>query len=180
MKLDITETVKAPEGVTISLDGRTLTVKGPKGEITRRLPDPRIALVVKDNTVTLSCKNGTKRHKRTINTYRAHINNMTHGVQTPYHYKLKICSGHFPMNVSLSGDTLSVKNFLGEKNPRELTIKKGATVNVNGDEITVESCDKELAGNVASDIELLTIKKGRDLRVFQDGIYITEKAGTKT
>lgn len=178
MKLDITETITPPEGITVTLDGRLLTVKGPKGEVTKQLYTPMITLSVDNNIVTLSCKKGTKRHKRSINTYRAHIQNMITGVQTPYIYKLKICSGHFPMNVAVSGNKISVKNFLGEKNPRELTIKQGATVKVNGDEITVESCDKELAGNVASDIELLTTKSGRDLRIFQDGIYITEKAGT--
>ena len=104
---------------------------------------------------------------------------MIKGVQQPYTYRLKICSGHFPMNVSISGDQFIVKNFLGEKSPRTLKLKKGATVKVEGDQILVESCSKELAGQQASDIELLTAKRNRDLRVFQDGIYMIEKAGEK-
>ena len=54
--------------------------------------------------------------------------------------------------------------------------RASATVKVEGEKITVESCDKELAGKIASDIELLTSKSNRDLRVFQDGIYMIEKA----
>jgi large subunit ribosomal protein L6 len=81
------------------------------------------------------------------------------------------------MNVSVSGDQLIIKNFLGEKSPRTVKLKKGVTVKVDGDKILVESADKDLAGSMASDIELLTSKRNRDLRVFQDGIYMIEKAG---
>jgi len=176
MKIDRHEEIKAPEGVTITQQDRNITIKGPKGEVTKRLYTPLISVAVKDNMVVLSAEKGTKRHKRMVHTYRAHVRNMITGVQTPYTYKLKICSGHFPMNVSVSGNKLIVKNFLGEKSPRELTLKSGASVKVEGDIVIVESCDKELAGNVASDIELLTTKQGRDLRIFQDGIYITDKA----
>jgi len=178
MKLDITETIEFPEGITGTLDGKQATIKGPKGEVSKLFNAPIVSVALEGNKITFSALKGTKRHKRMINTYRAHINNMITGVQTPYLYKLKVCSGHFPMNVALNGDQVVVKNFLGEKKPRTLTIKKGAIVKINGEDITVESCDKELAGNVASDIELLTVKRNRDLRVFQDGIYITEKAGT--
>lgn len=177
MKLAITETIELPEQVTATLDGGLLTIKGPNGEISRRLNDPYVTLKTEGSTITLSNKNATKREKRMINTYRAHINNLIRGVQEPYQYKLKICSGHFPMNVSISDNTLSVKNFLGEKSPRSARLKQGADVKIEGDLITVTSPDKELAGNVASDIELLTKKSGKDLRVFQDGIYIIEKAG---
>ena len=83
------------------------------------------------------------------------------------------------MNVSIQGDNFVVKNFLGEKSPRTIKLKKGATVKVEGDQILIESCDKDMAGQQASDIELLTAKSNRDLRVFQDGIYMTEKAGKK-
>ena len=80
------------------------------------------------------------------------------------------------MNVSVSNNQFVVKNFLGEKSPRTMNIKDGdVEVKINGDIIEVSSCNKEKAGNVASDIELLTKKVGKDVRVFQDGIYIVEK-----
>ena len=73
----------------------------------------------------------------------------------------------------------SWKNFLGEKSPRTLTLKKNVSIKIEGDLIAIESPNKELAGQMASDIELLTAKANRDLRVFQDGIYMIEKAGKK-
>ena len=51
------------------------------------------------------------------------------------------------------------------------------TYDYDSKDITIESPDKELAGNTASQLELLTAVKNRDLRVFQDGIYIVNKAG---
>lgn len=79
------------------------------------------------------------------------------------------------MNVSLNGNQFSVKNFLGEKVPRLLTIKEGVDVTVSDTEVTVESIDIEKAGQVAADIEQLTRVTNKDIRIFQDGLYITKK-----
>lgn len=179
MKANINETLTLPTGVTATLADRKVTIKGPKGELSRELNEPAVDLKATATTITLTCKKATKKELRVINSFIAHIHNMEIGVQTPYKYKLKICSGHFPMNVSISGDIMSVKNFLGEKSPRTLKLKKGVTTKVNGEFIDVESADKDLAGQQASDIEALTAKSNRDLRVFQDGIYMIEKAGEK-
>jgi large subunit ribosomal protein L6 len=102
---------------------------------------------------------------------------MIKGATEGHVYKLKVCSGHFPMNVAVAGKDFVVKNFLGEKKPRQVAIKEGVDVKVEGEIVTVESCDKELAGQTAADIETLTRITNRDLRIFQDGIYITEKDG---
>ena len=102
---------------------------------------------------------------------------MAKGVLEGYKYTLKICSGHFPMNVSVGGGQLIVKNFFGEKVPRTLEFSKSAKVTIEGEIIHVESTDKEIAGQVAAAIEQLTRRPGFDTRVFQDGIYITNKDG---
>lgn len=177
MKQDIEETLQIPQGVTITIVEKTLTVKGPKGEIQRQIPVFGIKTEVKGNEFKISAKKTTKREKTQLYTTLAHTKNMIKGVQTPYKYTLKICSGHFPINASVSGANLIVKNFLGEKFPRTMPIKKGVIISVQGDKILVEAADKELAGQSASAIELLTAISNRDQRIFQDGIYIIEKAG---
>ncbi len=176
MKSTIKEALTIPEGADVSKQGNIFIVKGPKGEIKREFANARIEIKVDGNKLLLSSKKATKREKALLYTFVAHLRNMINGVKEPSTYKLKICSSHFPMNVSISGNQLVVKNFLGEKTPRTLNIKHGVDVKIAGDEITVASCDKELAGMTASAIELLTAVKNKDLRVFQEGIYIVEKA----
>lgn len=174
---ELKEEIEVPEGVEISIDKGIVKAKGKKGECQKRFADPRIAVSAKDNKIIISAKNATKREKTKIGSCASHISNMLAGANEGHVYRLKICSGHFPMNVSVSGKELVVKNFLGEKSPRVLKIREGAEVKVEGDVINVESCSKETAGQTAADIEKLTRITNRDLRIFQDGIYITEKDG---
>jgi large subunit ribosomal protein L6 len=176
MKQDMLERVEIPEGITVTFD-EFVTVKGPKGEVTKKLFHPFVSMKQKDKEIVIKAKKATKREKKLIFTFRAHLRNMIKGVVEPWVYKMKVCTGHFPMNVSMQGDKLVVKNFLGEKVPRTLKIRQGVKVTVQDKDVTVESVDKESAGNVASDIELLLTIRGRDLRKFQDGIYIVSKAG---
>jgi len=176
MKQDFEEKIEIPDGIQVTGNNH-VTVKGPKGELKRSFNFPGVEVKVTAKEIIVTAKKATKREKKIIYTYLAHLRNMLNGVQEPWIYKLKVCASHFPMNVSVSGKEFIVKNFLGEKVPRKMIIKEGVTVKVDGKDVLVESIDKELAGNTASEIELLTVIRGRDLRVFQDGIYITEKAG---
>ncbi len=180
MKLDkIEERIVLPEGIEVKVEGNRITVKGPKGEVKRKLVYPRIRIEIKDKNFVLSASKPTKREEAMIGTFKAHIKNMLEGAKEGYSYKLKICASHFPMMVSVSGDEFVVKNLLGEKVPRKLKIKEGAIVKVEGDLVIVESIEKEKAGQVAADIEQLTKRTKYDRRIFQDGIYIIEKAGKK-
>jgi len=81
------------------------------------------------------------------------------------------------MNVSIDKDIFTVKNFLGEKTPRKLRINAAVKVKIDGKDVYVEGINKELTAQTAASIETLTKIKGRDKRIFQDGIYIVSKAG---
>ncbi|MBI2129403.1 50S ribosomal protein L6 [Candidatus Woesearchaeota archaeon] len=169
--------IEIPGGVEATLDGGILTLKSAKNEASKKLTSEKIKLALEGNKLKLSTKKSSKKEKKLIGSFRAHIKNLIEGIREPHVYKLKICSGHFPMNVSIAGNDLTVKNFLGEKIPRKLKLKKGASVKIEGSEITIESSNKELAGQAAADIEQLTKRPNYDPRIFQDGIYITIKNG---
>ena len=178
MKIEkIEKEVEIPEGTTVAVAGRTVTAKGPEGEISRTWDSPKVKVAVEGNKIKLSVEKATNREKKAVFTLRAHIANILRGANEKHVYKLKICSGHFPMNVSISNGVISVKNYLGEKIPRTYKIRDGADVKVDGDIITVESADKEIAGDVAASIERTTRITNRDRRIFQDGIYIITKDG---
>jgi len=177
MKADIIEEIiELPEAVKVQTDHDIVVVEGPKGKLEKKLLNPRVTIEVKDGKVRIFAKKASKREKMFIGTFNAHINNMVRGVQDEYVYKLKICSGHFPMNVSVNNKEFIVKNFFGEKIPRVLKLRDGVDVKVQGDEVEVKSIDKDLAGQTAASIEQLTKRTKYDHRIFQDGIYITLKA----
>lgn len=166
------------EGFEAKLDLPYLVVKGKKGELRKKMFDPSLKIEIKDQKILLApIKKGTKRESKMIKTFLAHIKNMIKGVNEGHEYKLKICSGHFPMNVSISNNEFVVKNFIGEKVPRKLKIKEGVNVKIDGTLVTVTGIDKGLVSQVAGSIEQLTRRVGFDLRIFQDGIYIIDKDG---
>ena len=175
MKEEIKKEIELGEAVTASLDGSSLTIKGPKGEVVRDFSYPKVKIVIEEGKIILFSEKATKREKKMVGSFESHIKNIVKGVVEPHEYKLKICSGHFPMNVAVKGDEFIIKNFLGEKVPRVLKIKKEVNVKVDRDIVVVESPDKELAGQLSADIELLTKRTGYDQRIFQDGVYIISK-----
>ncbi len=171
------KTLKVPEKSEFKVENGMLAVKGPMGEAKRDIFYPNIKAEIADGIFSLSSKNASKKETKIINTYIAHIKNMINGVTNGHHYELKICSSHFPMNVSFSNNEIVIKNFIGEKYPRKLAIDKNVKVKVEGDVIKLDGTDIELVSSTAADIERLTKRLGFDKRVFQDGCYITIKDG---
>ncbi|HIH11927.1 TPA: 50S ribosomal protein L6 [Candidatus Woesearchaeota archaeon] len=177
MKIDLQETIELPSGVSASFQGSLLSIKGPKGEVQREFFYPRIAIVVEQGKLVISSPHATKREKTILGSFTAHIKNMVSGVQEHYVYKLKICSGHFPMSVTVAGKEFVIKNFFGETVPRKMFIPQGVKVEVAGTDIIVSGPDKEHVSQMAASIEQLCRISNRDIRTFQDGCYIVQKAG---
>ncbi len=174
---EMVQELEIPEGVEVNVENNGVAVKGEKGELQRNFVSKKITFSKSDNKVILSAKNATKREKTMMNTFKAHVKNMFKGVIEGHKYELKICSGHFPMNVALKGDELSIKNFLGEKVPRVMKIQPDVKVKIDGEKIVVEGIDIEKCGQCAANIEKTTRITNRDRRIFQDGIWITSKPG---
>jgi len=179
MKKDILETVKIPEGIEVSIEETKITIKNSEGKQNQKEFKTNVKIEKKDNEVILSAKKGTKKEKRMINTTKAHINNMIKGVQERFIYKLKICFAHFPITAKIQDKELIITNFLGETKERKAKILDDVDVKIDKDIITVESHNKESAGQTSANFESTTKIRARDRRVFQDGIFITEKAGRK-
>lgn len=177
MKSKITKEIELPNSASASLENQFLSIKGPKGETRRKVKQHDISIRLDVKKIILESNGSTKKDKKLIGSLASHIKNMIEGGLQGHVYTLKICSGHFPMNVSVSSNKLIVKNFLGEKIPRVLQLKEGADVRVEGDLIYVASTNKEIVGQVSADIEQLTRRPGYDTRIFQDGIYTISKNG---
>jgi len=174
---DNVQKVEIPEGVSATVEGKELTIKGPKGEVKKTFIQPTIVFKVENNEIVFNIKKFTKVEKSLLGTYKAHIKNLAKGVTEGHEYVLKICSGHFPMNVSIKNNKFQVKNYLGEKIPRILQVNPDVEVKVDGDKVTITGINKETVSQTAASIEQLTRRSNFDRRVFQDGIYIVNKDG---
>jgi large subunit ribosomal protein L6 len=179
MRRELFQEVEIPEGVEVIIVGNLVSVKGKEGENKRHFDTNNLIFEKKGNNIVIGNKNASKREKKMMNTTAAHIKNMIKGVQEKYQYELKACASHFPITVELKGSGALVKNFLGEKNPRKVVIPAGVEVKIDRDFIIINSTDKELAGKAAANFEIATRITGKDRRVFQDGIFITKKAGVE-
>ena len=174
---EIKHEIEIPEGVTVTVaaEGNATTIKGSKGELSRAFRYRGVEVTVEGNTVVVYKHLPRREHKAICGTYAAHIRNMMKGVSEGWTYEMKVVYNHFPIKTSVSGDTFVIDNFLGERHPRSATILSGVKVNAKGENVTIEGIDREAVSQTAANIEQATKIRGRDIRVFQDGIYITNK-----
>lgn len=168
--------IEIPDGVNVEITGGKLVVSGPKGTLERLMRYPRIDIRIEDGELIISTESDRKKIYAMLGTYAAHAKNMFHGVQEEYTYGMKVVYSHFPIQLKEINGKLEIVNFLGEKEPRYAPIPESVKMKIAGDEISLTGIDKELVGAAASRIEKATKVRGRDSRVFQDGIYIVNKA----
>jgi large subunit ribosomal protein L6 len=176
---EIVHEIDIPKGVTITVDHENnenhTVVKGPKGQLERRFRYRGVTVDVKDGQVTVHKELPRKEHMAICGTYAAHIKNMIKGVSNGWEYHLKTVFNHFPIKSTVKGDQFVVENFLGERHPRTANILPGVKVSVKGPDVVVEGIDRQAVSQTAANIERATRVRGRDIRIFQDGIYITHR-----
>ena len=173
--------VPVPPGVTVSLHGPTLSVKGPLGTASRKFPHDAIRVeTAKDHVgLTLTIPPNRKKAKALLHTWEAHTKNLVAGVTVGFEAKMKAVAAHFPMKVAVKDSTLVIENFLGEKHPRSAPLIPGVAAQVDGDFVVLSGVDIEQVGQSCANIERATHIRDYDPRVFQDGIYIVERAHVK-
>ena len=157
--------VTVPEGVNLSIEGNKVTAKGPKGEVSKSV-SPKVSVKMKDKDVVVEGKNHAF-----VKTTESVISGMFRGVTEGFEKKLKVVYAHFPVTVEVKGNDILIKNFQGEKHPRKTVVVGGTKVEVKGQNITISGPDREAVGQTAANLKAVTRIKGKDGRVFQDGIY---------
>lgn len=168
-----------PQGVSVKIENDEVTVSKNGKSIKKLLDHPGVKISVDASKIFFDAQMESRHAKKLVNTYKAHVKNLFKGLEEDYVYKLKVCFSHFPMEVVVKGEEVLIKNFLGEKKPRIAKIVGKSVVKVEGDFVTVTNSNKEFAGQTAANIELASNVKKHDRRRFQDGIYLTMKAGVE-
>ena len=171
--------IEIPNGIEVEINNFKIKIKGPKGSLEKDFFCPifkkEIILKKENNKILLSTESKKRKIKAMIGTMESHIDNMFLGVREGYIAKLKVVYMHFPFTVKVSGNEVSINNFLGEKTPRKVRIGGNCKVEIQNDEIIVTGISKDEVGQTAAQIERATRIKQRDRRVFQDGLFIIKK-----
>ena len=166
--------VVVPKGVTVQVQGNTVAVKGPRGELRRSLhPDMQLALANDQFTVTRPSEE--KRHKALHGLTRTLVQNMVEGVSKGFSKSLEIQGVGYKAEAKPYGVNLIV----GYSHPVKYEAPKGIKITVdNNTMVKVEGADKELVGQVAA--ELRSVRppepyKGKGIRYV--GEQVRRKAG---
>jgi large subunit ribosomal protein L6 len=168
--------VEAPASVTIKKEGNLLQIKGPLGTIRKDFTRLPATVSVQGNKITIKPYGTRKRDLAVTNTARSIIEGMIKGVEKGYTYKLKIIFAHFPISVKVKGKEVHVENFFGERSARVSRIIGDAPkVSVVGEDVLIQGPSLEDVSQTAANIELSTKTKGKDQRVFLDGLYVYAK-----
>ena len=165
-----------PAGVTVSVDGNTINVKGPKGELEYTF-DKSISVSVNENKIEVKRANELKQTKSLHGTTNALIANMITGVSTGYEKGLEAVGVGYRFNVAGKKVTVTA----GYSHPVEVNVPEGLTVEgVSNTEITVKGIDKQKVSEFAANIRKIREPepyKGKGIRY--KGEYIRRKEGKK-
>ncbi|HLH86009.1 MAG TPA: 50S ribosomal protein L6 [Thermoplasmataceae archaeon] len=164
--------LEIPSGVQASLHDGVLKMKGKNGEVTRTLLNNYVRLEADKGKIRILSSKNNRLVKGIVGTWASEVRNLVEGVQNGFQYEMKIDYTHFPIRVTVKGDSVVIDNFLGERSPRVARIVGSTKASVKGDRIFLTGPDKREIGETAANIERATRIKGFDLRVFQDGIYL--------
>jgi large subunit ribosomal protein L6 len=166
--------ITVPSGVDVTIDGRTVTVKGPKGTLSRSL-HPDMTVSREDGTLVVTRPTEQKTHKQLHGLTRTLVNNMVVGVTDGYRKGLEITGVGY--RAALNGKKLQLN--LGYSHQIEIDPPEGISFEVeNPTRLAVVGIDKELVGQIAAKVRSTRKPepyKGKGVRYA--GEYIRRKAG---
>lgn len=166
--------VKIPSGVTVKIDGNRIAVKGPRGELSRALPQD-MTVAQQDDMIVVSRPSDETRHKSLHGLSRTLVANMVEGVTKGYSRQLEIVGVGYKAEVKPYGLLLS----LGFSHTIEYKAPAGIKFTApQPTQVTIEGADKEVVGQVAAEIRSLRPPepyKGKGVKYA--GEHIRRKAG---
>lgn len=172
-----------PGGVTAALADGVLTVKGPKGELSRKFEDDiTITLGAKENQseITLVPARESNYTRALWGTYAAHICNMIKGVTEGFMKKLEIEGVGYRAEVKADGNGRALQLAIGFSHPVLVPIPSGVTAGVEKNVITVSGADKDIVGQYAAVVRMKKPPepyKGKGIHY--EGEYILRKQGKR-
>ncbi|MGX7349681.1 50S ribosomal protein L6 [Dolosicoccus paucivorans] len=166
--------IEVPENVTVTFDNNVVTVKGPKGELTREL-NPAITFEQKDNEITFERPNDNRHNRSLHGTTRSLVANMIEGVTQGFKKELELIGVGY--RAQKQGNKLVLN--VGLSHPVEFEALDNTTVDApEATKIVVEGIDKEKVGELAANIRAVRPPepyKGKGIRYV--GEFVQRKEG---
>ena len=166
--------IPVPKNVTATIDGQTVKVKGPKGELERRL-HPSMAISMEDGNITVARPSDEPGHRALHGLTRTLVANMVDGVTKGYSKQLEIIGVGYKAEARPYGLQLA----LGFSHPVEYRAPKGIKLTApQPTQVIIEGADKELVGQVAAELRSLRPPepyKGKGIKY--QGEQVRRKAG---
>jgi large subunit ribosomal protein L6 len=168
--------VDVPAGVTPRVEGQNVSMKGPKGELSFRVPDD-VAVVLEGNQITVNPRTETRQARALWGTSRAQLNNIATGVSKGFEKKLEING----VGYKAAAQGKSVNLSLGYSHEVIYTVPAGITVATpKPTEIVISGIDRQQVGQVAAEIRAYRGPepyKGKGVKY--EGEFIFRKEGKK-
>jgi len=168
------QTIQIPSGVTVSQQDNLLTVKGPKGTLTRVI-NPAVTITIGPTEVSVDVVNKEEKKERSLwGTFSAHVQNMVDGVTKGFKKQLEVNGVGY--RVATQGKDLKLE--LGFSHSVIFKIPEGLTAGVEKNVITLEGANVELLGQTAASIRALRKPepyKGKGVKYMEE--TIRRKAG---
>eukprot|EP00826_Nyctotherus_ovalis_P000398 TRINITY_DN0_c445_g1_i3.p2 TRINITY_DN0_c445_g1~~TRINITY_DN0_c445_g1_i3.p2 ORF type:complete len:190 (-),score=78.41 TRINITY_DN0_c445_g1_i3:107-676(-) len=177
------EEVKIPEGVEVTVKARVVTVKGPRGKLEKSFKhvavDIRVVTMKGEKMVVIEMWFGNYKNKPVVRSVASAIQNMVDGVTKGHRCKMRAAFAHFPITLTVlnKGKTLEIRNFVGEKHVKKITMLPGCEVKEtdNKHQIIIEGIDLDGVALTCATINQSLKVRHKDNRKFLDGIYVSEQ-----
>ncbi|KLV24144.1 50S ribosomal protein L6 [Niallia circulans] len=166
--------IEVPAGVTVTIDKSTVTVKGPKGELTRTF-NSDIAISLEENVINVTRPSDVKEHRALHGTTRALLSNMVEGVSKGFERGLELIGVGY--RAQKQGNKLVLN--VGYSHPVEIEPEAGIEIEVpSATKVVVKGTSKERVGALAANIRDVRPPepyKGKGIRY--EGEYVRRKEG---
>merc|ERR1712137_1276346 len=160
--------------------GKKVVVEGKQGKLERNFKHMPIELLLLDCGKLVKARMYFAKSKQLsmLRSVCSHIRNLFDGVTSKFEYRMRLVYAHFPINATITngGNTIELRNFLGEKRVRTVNMLPGVKVDkstATKDELVVTGTDIDLTSRSAALIRQSCLVKDKDIRKFLDGVYVS-------
>jgi large subunit ribosomal protein L6 len=166
--------IPLPQGVTASVNGPEVEVKGALGTNRRKFNDALVTVAIANNEIIIEEVKDKKLAKKSSNAAHAlstEVKNDVAGVTKNFEINMGIVFAHFPITVEIKGSEVHIKNIFGERVPRIASVVGSTKVEVKEKNVRVYGISRDDVSQTAANLRQASKAFRKDERVFQDGVY---------